>query len=251
MKRKILLISLLFALFTYSSAQVSIKDSVIRTTILSPSYSYMFPGGDLADRFYSNSGIGGTFMLKNKKNWVFGIEGTFLFKDSVKEKNMFDSIATSSGFLIDGNGTLADVRLYERGFYIGSKFGKLFPVLGPNPNSGILVCGGIGFLQHRIRIENPGNVAPQIAGDYKKGYDRLCNGLAANESVGYLYMGNSRFVSFYAGLEFYQGWTQSRRSYDYDKMSKDETKRFDSLWGFKVSWIIPLYKRSPQKFYFY
>lgn len=251
MKRTILLISLLFTLSIYSSAQVSIADSVIKTTILSPSYSFLFPGGDLADRYYSNSGIGGTFMLKNTKNWVYGIEGTFLFKDSVKETNIFDSIITTSGYLIDGNGTLADVRLYERGFYLGSKFGKLFPVWSPNPNSGFLICGGLGLLQHKIRIENPGNVTPQIKDDYKKGYDRLCNGLAINESVGYLYMGNSRLVSFYAGLEFYQGWTKSRRSYDFDKMQKDETKRFDSMWGFKVSWIIPLYKTAPKKYYFY
>lgn len=251
MKNNILLLLLIFVTITGVTAQVNIKDSVIRTTILLPSFSYLSPGGNLADRYYSSSGIGGTFLLKTAKNWAFGVEGTFLFRDSVKETTIFDSITTSSGYLIDGNGTLADVRLLERGFYLGSKIGKLFPVWGPNPNSGILFCGGLGFLQHKIRIENPGNVTPQIKDEYKKGYDRLCNGLAANESVGYLYMGNSRLVSFYAGLEFYQGWTQSRRSYDFDKMSKDETKRFDSMWGIKVSWVIPLYRRPLQKFYYY
>ncbi len=249
--KKTLLLFLLFAItLPYARAQVSIKDSIIRTTILSVSYSYLIPGGDLAKRFKPSSGLGGTFLLKNKKNFVFGAEGTFLFRDTIKETNIFDSIVTDGGYLIDGNGTLADIRLYERGFTFFGKAGKLFPTFGPNPNSGILVMGGVGLFQHKFRIENPGNVTPQINGDYKKGYDRLCNGLAINQSIGYLYMGNSRLVSFYAGLEFTQAWTQSRRSYDYLTMQKDETKRFDSMWGFKVSWIIPLYKRSPQKYYF-
>ncbi len=189
--------------------------------------------------------------IKPKKNWLIGADGFFMFRDTIKETGILNSISTSDGNVIDGNGTFADIRLYERGFHVGIKAGKLFPVLGPNKNSGIVVLIGGGLLQHKIRIENPESAAPQIKGDYKKGYDRLTNGFALSEFVGYMYLGNSRLVSFFAGFEFTQAWTKNRRSYNFDMMGPDNTKRFDLLSGFKIGWIIPLYKRSPDKFYYY
>jgi hypothetical protein len=48
-----------------------------------------------------------------------------------------------------------------------------------------------------------------------------------------------------------QGFTKSRRSFDYDKMAKDNTKRLDMLWGAKIAWLLPLYKKSPQEYYTY
>lgn len=250
------IILMIFCSAYISPAQVNIKDSVISTSLLSISYSYQFPGGDLSKRFLSNSAIGGSYFFKTKSNWLIGADGFFMFRDTIKETGILDSISTKTGDigdignLIDGNGIYAQVFLYERGFYFGMKGGKLFPVFGPNKNSGIVILCGLGFLQHKIRIENPDNTAHQIKGDYKKGYDRLTNGLALSEFIGYMYLGNSRLVSFYAGFEFTQAWTQNRRSYNFDMMGPDKTKRFDLLSGFKIGWIIPLYKRSPEKYYY-
>ena len=233
-----------------SPAQVNIKDSVISTSLISISYSYQFPGGDLSKRFLSNNAIGGSYFYKTKNNWIIGADGFFMFRDTIKETGIFNSISTKDGNIIDGNGIYAEVHLYERGFYAGIKGGKLFPVFGPNKNSGIVILCGLGLLQHKIRIENPNNTASQIKGDYKKGYDRLTNGLALSEFIGYMFLGNSRLVSFYAGFEFTQALTQNRRSYNFDMMRPDKTKRSDLLSGFKIGWILPLYKRSPEKYYY-
>jgi len=247
------LISIIWLIFCCASilpAQVSVKDSAISTSLISIFYSYQFPGGDLSKRFVSNSAIGGSYFYKTKNNWIIGADGFFMFRDTIKESGIFNSISTKDGNIIDGNGIYAEIHLYERGFYAGAKGGKLFPVFGPNKNSGIVILCGAGLLQHKIRIENTNNTAPQIKKDYKKGYDRLTNGLAFNEFIGYMYLGNSRLVSFYAGFEFTQAWTQNRRSYNFDMMRPDETKRLDLLSGFKIGWIIPLYKRSPEKYYY-
>jgi len=245
----ILLIASSYSCYTFS--QVNVKDSAISTSMISLSYSYQFPGGNLSERFASNSSVGGSYFYKTKTNWIGCINGNFMFRDTIKENGILNSISTKDGNIIDGNGIYADIKLYERGFYFDVKAGKLFPVFGSNKNSGIVILGGIGFLQHKIRIENKDNTAPQLKDDYKKGYDRLTNGFAVSEFIGYMYLGNSRLVSFYAGFEFVQAFTKDRRSYNFDLMSADKTKRLDILSGFKIGWVIPLYKRSPDKFYYY
>ena len=161
----------------FSYGQASIKDSCINASLITISYSYQIPGGDLSKRFYPNSTIGAGYLFKTKKNWFFGADGYFMFRDKVKETGILKNISTSDGNIIDGNGIYADVRLYERGYNLGLKTGKLIPFYGPNKNSGIMILCGTGFLQHKIRIENPDNSAPQIKDDYKKGYDKLSNGL--------------------------------------------------------------------------
>jgi len=251
MKKSLSIITTLVCFAASNSPAQLNKDSATATSLVSASYSYQFPGGDLEKRFFSNSAVGASFFYKTKSNWLIGADGFFMFRDTVKETTIFDSISTSDGAIIDGNGLYADIHLYERGFYIGAKGGKLFPVFGSNKNSGIVILGGMGLLQHKIRIENSDNAAYQIKGDYKKGYDRLTNGLALSEFVGYMYFGKSRLVSFFAGFEFTQAWTQNRRSYNFDTMGPDKTNRLDLLYGFKIGWIIPLHKRSPDKYYYY
>ena len=234
----------------FSYGQASIKDSCINASLITISYSYQIPGGDLSKRFYPNSTIGAGYLFKTKKNWFFGADGYFMFRDKVKETGILKNISTSDGNIIDGNGIYADVRLYERGYNLGLKTGKLIPFYGPNKNSGIMILCGTGFLQHKIRIENPGNAAYQIKNDYKKGYDRLTNGISFTEFIGYMYIGNKKLLSFYAGFEFTQAFTQNRR-YNFDLMSDDKTKRHDFLSGFKVGWVIPIFKQSPNKYYYF
>ena len=233
-------------------AQTSMKDSTIFTTLVFGSYAYQVPGNDLADRFGNNSNIGGGFLIKTKKNFLFGIDFNFLFSENVKEEDsLLKEISTSQGYLIGQDGLYAEVHMWERGFNSSFKFGKIFPIFGPNPNSGLTILFGAGYLQHKIRIENRDKTAPQINGEYKKGYDRLSAGFAISEFIGYIHLGNNKLVSFFAGIEFTQAWTESLRIYDFDKRKRNESRYFDTLTGIKVGWIIPIYKRLPEKYYYY
>ncbi len=231
-------------------AQVSVKDSAIYTPYIGVSYGYQFPEGNMYKRFGNSSSIGLNLDFKTKKQWTFGINGCYFFGKDVKE-SLFDSIATPSGAIINGNGEFADVRLYERGFTASLTAGRLFSFKRPNPNSGIMFSVGAGFIQHKIRIETIGNNAPQLSKQYKKGYDRLTNGFLLSQNLGYLYLSDNRLVNFYIGFECMQGFTQNRRSYDYDLMKQDTEKRVDILYGGKFAWILPMYKRAPQEFYTY
>ncbi|MCD4773763.1 MAG: hypothetical protein K8R41_10320 [Bacteroidales bacterium] len=252
-KIKIILLALCFGIISnQASSQASMQDSSLFTTMFTGFYGYQFPGGDLVNRFGSNSEIGVSFLIKNNNNWIHGVEFDYLFGSDVKIGNtLFTDISTPEGNIIDGNGIFANIQLFERAYYSSLKAGKIFPVWGPNPNSGLVIIGGLGYINHKIRIDVENNTAPQLAGDYKKGYDRFTSGIAISEFFGYMYMGNKRKVNFYAGFEFIQAATKCRRDYNFDEMKGDDKNRLDLLFGIKAGWIIPLFKRTPEKFYYY
>lgn len=229
-------------------------DSCITFPMFSANYMLQFPGGDLAKRYGINSNIGGSFMIKNNKNILLEINGNYIFGNLLKNDatHLFDSICTSNNHaIINENGEYAKVRTFERGFFIGARVGKIFSFNKPNHNSGILVSVGGGYLQHKIRIENDGNNAPQLLGDYKLGYDKMQYGFAATEFLGFMFFSKSQMMNFYGGFEFYQAWTKSGRSWDFNLMRKDDSNYFDLLHSIKIGWIIPVYRREPQKYYFY
>ncbi len=239
-------------LFIHSSAfsQAHVKDSLLLAPLVGVSYSYQLPGGDLKTRFGNNSNVGAMFLLKTKSNWLIGADYSFIFGNTLKETGILDSIKTQSGFVIDVNGQYAETRLFQRGYTASLKFGKLFPYLSPNKNSGFVVIASLGMLQHKIRIEDIGNRSPQLNKEYRKGYDRLTNGMAISEFVGYLLLSNNRLINVFGGFEFTQAFTQNRRSYNFDTMERDTQKRRDYLSGFRLGIILPLYKRGPQDFYY-
>jgi hypothetical protein len=183
---------------------------------------------------------------------LIGAEGTFQFGSSVKDQDsLLTTISTPEGYIIDANGKIADVILYMRGFSFFGSIGKLFPWVGPNPNSGFTLMAGAGYLQNKMRILNPDNTAPQLQGDYKKGYDRQNGGIALTASVGYLFMSSSRLLNFSLGFEFIQAWTKNRREVDFNTGKPDPSPLSSQYYGIKATWNIPLYRRSPKEFYLY
>jgi len=213
------------------------------------SYAIQLPGGDLADRFGINSSLGLAGDFKTKKNFSFGLSGSFIFGNKVKE-DVLASLKNSYGDIIDNSGNIADVLVLERGFTVNANAGWIWPLVGPNPNSGILFKIGGGFLQHKVRIEANKNYVPQIQGEYVKGYDRLTNGLLLTQFIGYQYLSNKRLINFYAGIELMQGFTKNRRDYNFDLMGPDNTNRLDFLYGIRAGWILPIYRRPPKEIYY-
>lgn len=247
----ILLILLLLCLRL--NAQKNI-DSCIAFPMFSANFMVQFPGADLSKRYGINTNVGGSFMFKTKTNWHFEFNYNYLFGSNLKGDavHLFDSISTSNNnAIINENGEYAKIRTFERGFFIGGRLGKIITFRKPNVNSGILISIGAGYLQHKIKIENDGNNAPQIIGEYKLGYDKMRYGFSTTEFIGYILFSKSQIVNFYAGLEFYQAWTKSGRSWDFNLMRKDTGRYFDLLHSIKFGWIIPIYRKEPQAYYYY
>ncbi|MES2627524.1 MAG: hypothetical protein V4616_01025 [Bacteroidota bacterium] len=217
--------------------------------MLSFNYGFYTPGGDLKNRFGNNSAIGSLFQYKTKSNFVFGAEGTFFFGRNVKENHVLDQLASPDGEVFDKSSQPSAIIFFERGFTLSASVGKIFPVFGPNPNSGILLRVGGGFMQHKIRIEHQNNRIPQLENDYIKGYDRLTNGPMLNQFVGYMLMSNNKFANFYLGVEAIEGFTKSRRGYNYDTRMPDTANRLDLMYGVKAGICILFYKRTSTEYY--
>jgi len=241
---------LVITTLSLSAQKRNVRDSLLSTGFVAASYGFHMPDGDLYERFGNHSTIGAYAGYKSKKNHFFAVEWNYIFGEDVKENGILDSIMTSDGYVIDQEGKLADLRIFERGFTLHAQYGHLFPIkeISPNRNSGILVTFGIGIMQHKIRILDNGGRSPQLSGDYLKGYDRMTSGLSLSQFVGYWYMSNSRFVNFYVGFEAMQGFTKSRRSWDFDLMRADTRQRTDLTWGARAGWVIPLYRRNKREY---
>ena len=223
---------------TVSNAQNTKGSLVVNIT-----YAGQVPGGDLMDDFTANLNIGAGIQYITKNNWIFGVEGNTLFGGNLR-KDVLANMRTLEGEIINGNQSFAIVFLEERGFYAGLLGGKLINIAKKYPKSGIRLTAGVGMLQHKIRIQDRSGGLSQLQGEYIKGYDRLTNGLALNEFIGYQHVSNNGLVNFIAGFELTQGFTKNRRSWDYLTMQRLDEPRIDLLNGFRVGWVLSLGGKS-------
>ena len=249
MKTSIFLILLIPFL---SFSQWSKNDSTISRTWMAIEYGANWTQADLADRYGFMNHLGVMTGFKTSKNWFFGLQSSFLFGNNVRMTGLFDHLIDSNGNITDVNGNIAAVVVYPRGFNTNVCFGKIFPVLGSNKNSGVFVHIGVGYLLHRMKIETNEQVIPQIELDYKKGYDRLTTGVNVHQFIGYNFMSNSGGYQFYGGLYAQEGFTKNRRTINFDEpdVPVSTELRLDIQVGFKLGWVIPIYKRQPKDFYF-
>lgn len=246
------LLTLLFLNPEKTKAQFSVKDSTISMHLIEAQYAFQIPSGEIADRFGSNSMVGGGYLYKTKTNWVIGAEGGFMFGETVKNsEHILDNIETSDDNIVDMEGIYANYHFYERGYSILAKAGKVLSFGKPNPNSGIMLVIGGGYLQHKIYIEHKDKTAPQITGDYLKGYDELKRGPAINAFAGYLFLSNDKLVNFYTGVEVTAAFTQFVHPYSFAQMKYNTGTFTDIFMSVKVGWLIPVYRRAPKEFYYY
>ncbi len=209
-----------------------------------------YHGADMLTRFGKDASLGLDISYKTPSNWVIGIGGHFLFGNTVKEKGILDSLKGPSGEIIDENGQFAVIGLDQRGVYFGAMLSKIIPFKSANKNSGLMLSIGGGFLQHRIRIYST-NTVPQLTEEYKKGYDRLTNGPAAVQYIGYRFLDPKKRLNFSIGFELTEGFTQNRRSFNFDTQIADTKQRLDLLYSLKLALTVPIYlkKASEEEFF--
>ncbi len=214
-------------------------------------YSYLFPAGDFEDRYGNTNQVGGGFAYKLANNWQFGLKGNALFSNNVKTKGLLDNVINAAGDATDSEGELVKINYEMRGFSIFSSIGRVLNVGNGSRDNGLLVEAGVGFIQHRIKIDYRDGDVFQLSDEAVKGYDRLSNGIAFRQGLSYQYFGPKNLMNFYIGFEVMQAITKNRREYNYDTQSFDKEPKFDVLYGFRAGWMIPFRKRASEEFYYY
>jgi len=237
---------LLIFLSFFAKAQM---DTAITVPLLGIHFGGQLPFGDMAKRFGANLQAGGSFFIKTKKNWIYGIDVFYIFGRNVKE-DVTKQLKNSEGHITDNEGYPADLRITERGLGAHAHFGRIFNFDKALPNSGILVMVGVGYLQHKINLYDAQNRIAAINGDLEKGYDRLSGGISYSQFLGYLHISQNRFLNFYAGIEAHETMAKSFRKVNYDTGLPDTKQRMDGLLGLRLGWILPLYKKKPNDYYY-
>jgi hypothetical protein len=234
------------------NAQRDISTEKIGTSLLGFHFGLNQPTNDLENRFGLLNHIGIMSGYKTKRNWFFGIDGNFIFGNTIKETSLLDNLKDDQGNITDLNGDIAQVILSGRGFNTNLTVGKIIPIVGPNKNSGIFIHSGIGIIEHKIRIESNKQVIPQVELEYKKGYDRLALGYCIHEFIGYIHLSNNGRINFYGGFYAQQGFTKNQRTLNFDQadVKVSTLTRKDFSYGFKVGWFIPIYKRQTKEYYY-
>lgn len=226
---------------SFLSAQSDQEEKPKNSTyiLVNLSYSFQNPGGDMGNRYGWNNSAGLGLDYLSSDNWIFGTQVDYLFGTRVKE-DVLATLRNQNGDLIGNNRSIANISLTERGWNANFLFGKLIPFRKEKRLFGIRATAGVGILQHKIRIQqDPASLVPQTTGDYRTGYDRLTNGLAFTEFIGIQKVSANKRINFIFGVELVQGFTKSRREWDYDKMAKDENNYIDLIIGGKFAWTIP------------
>jgi len=242
-------------LFLVASSSVKSQDETksfmkIGMTNFSFGFGTEFPIGDLKDRFSDNLKFTLGAERITKTNWIFGLEFSYMFGDTVKE-DVLAPLRISNGEVLGSDHAYADVFTRERGAFFGVNIGKLIP-FNKKSRSGLRVTGAFGLLAHYVRIQDDARSLPQIEGDYLKGYDRLTRGFALREFIGYQHVTESKRVNFYIGLEFTQGFTTAIREVNFDSgLPTNKESRFDGLIGLKAAWILPFFNDYVDEEVFY
>tara|TARA_B100001287_G_scaffold276840_1_gene289949 strand:+ start:3394 stop:4182 length:789 start_codon:yes stop_codon:yes gene_type:complete len=257
LKYFVILIKFQFLTIISVSAQ-NIKDSIIKGPLVKVHLAIQNPKGDLKKDYGTNINIGCSFGWKYKTNNTLELDYNFIHSKNVKYTGIINHLLNSQNWIINQYGEPNLYVLYHRGGQISLDLGKIFnwvgfhlkSPIGPNQNCGIHLKTGVGGMFHKIRIENENNTIPQLSKQYLKYYDRLTIGFLTKQYIGYHHMSNNKLINFSIGVEVIEGFTKGMRDYQIDLMGPYLNNRLDIYIGIRAGWIFPVFRQTPNDFYY-
>jgi hypothetical protein len=242
---------LIIIIFQFLSCKILAQDSSINNiTCFTVQFQQDKPIMDYGKRFSWCNRAGASIYKKTSSNYIFGARFDFIFGSNIIEDSLAINLTNSTGGITGLNGNPYDMPVFQRGYQAGIDFGRILPFAQANKNSGPLLLTSIGFMQYKLNFYDKDNVFPQLTKEYKKGYDRLTNGLFIDQLVGYSYFSKSHSLNFYAGINFNYARTGGRRNWLFDVQRSGLDKRNDATIGARIGWIIPLYAKKVEDTYY-
>lgn len=251
-KHFFLFLCLFSGTFSYAQKDLfeSTKLAARKGFLLGVNGNFDMPASDMATRFGNSFRIGPSMHYKTKSNWIFGVKFDFINGGKINEDSMFVGIRDNAGTYINQDGQRIGINKYERGYMTGVEVGHIFNISKSVSDNGIMVMTGIGFMQHKVLIQDKSESIFSLSKNYRKGYDRLSNGIYLEQYVGYLFLSNNGLINFHIGLDAAFGFTQGRRDFLFDVRRPGNEKRTDILFGIRGGWYLPMFKRKSEEFFF-
>ena len=243
----------IFLLFIIASSSIQAQTFKLdkESPFLGLQFNYGFQSSqvDLKDRFGDHLSLGsGLVYIIPKKKLIFGLQYHYHYGSTVKE-DVLEGLRNSQGFIFGVAGGGADVQLRQRGFYSGLSVGY-YQIIKDNGMAFSANLGG-GLLQHKIRIQDNNNAVDYLQGNFLKGYDRLSNGLALYQSVRFQQLSPARRFNYHIALELFEGFTQSRRDFDFASGTVMNEKRIDVIIAIRFCYYLPVSSgKKPEEIYY-
>ena len=248
MRQTMFILFMMLFLSVNSQKRIS-ADKRSESQMIILNYSLQMPLSELSTIFGYNSSLGIAY-LNNKNSFLYGVDANFMFGNKIKNDSLLDMISTQDGYLINASGELDQVLLFERGFNTHLLFGKAF-MPKDNDKTGIYCYLGVGYLQHKIRIESDRTNLPQINSEYIKGYDNFTSGISSKICLDYMYFDKKTLLEFYVGFEFINALTKNRRAYSFGEMIyNDRDINIDQLLGARIGVIITINRNNEGDFHY-
>lgn len=206
------------------------------------------PVGQLSDRFGIHQTIGAGLSYETPKMLDYGFKFQYFYGNKVNE-DVLAPYRTDFGQIIGVDYFLTSLSLRERGFFTQIFIGGLIPFGNQGKcRQGFKWTAGLGYIEHKIRIQDDSRAAPQFSGTVGRGHDRLTTGWCTVGFLGYEYKANNGKINFYTGFESVFGFTKNIREWNYDTdVSEFGISRKDILIQYKIAWYLPFFfKSSPE-----
>lgn len=235
------------------------QDDLFGTERIPPRKGWVFsvhgnldiPGGDMKDRFGSSYRVGPAVLYKTESNWLIGPKMDFLSGGIIREDSLLINIRDKDKLFIGQDGERTNIKIFERGYVAGMQIGKILPFRhAANRDRGWLIMTSLSFIQHKIHFFDRDEKILSLGKEERKGYDRLANGLALEQYLGYNHFSPNGLVNFHIGLNLTAGFTQGRRDFIYDVRRPGTESRMDLLWGIRGGWYIPIFRKKAEEIFF-
>ena len=192
---------------------------------------------------------GGTLHLepgfKTSKDWLWSLQVRSVYGMRVKiDSSLLGFLTTEDNQILGLSGSYAEVRTEGRGTQIGGQVGRIVPVLGSKPGSGLDLRLGGGWMQHRIHFFNPSGGVPMVYTPYRYGLDRLHRGTYGIQSVGYVHQARSGEFGWSVALEFQQAYMLPQRGFNYDTRLPDTQAKWDYQVGIRALWNLNILRAA-------
>jgi len=247
--RKLFIVLIAASLFFVekTDAQISDSDKIEISPVIPESSwillkakgAFQWNYGDWKDRYPYFTSIPIEVEYSHQNKWAIGANFAFTLGSQVVTDPLFKGMTNSDGYLLDLNGYPAVIRTYMRGYQSQLYLLKTH-IIRSNRSSRWLIQygGGVGHYLNYTKYVFDLNMVPLLEENNLGLFDQRAGGFTSIQKAQLSYLDNNS-VSFYIGMEVFQGYGKSLRPYTMGVGQNQGTKT-DGSFGLFGGIIIPI-----------